>query len=337
MGLYAYYYPKWGNKFPKEVKLGLIYLLLLEIGVQAMMFITGTPIGDSQGGTLGEFGTLHLALLELLIFCVFLGKWIANGKSRFPYMVSALLFVSSILGQMKIIPFASIALIILALVLQFRNRPSASQVARGVLSVVIASIMLTFIFFSFVPEQQLNDYESIVKPEGLESYLTLMIPGTEKYDVGRNTALGYVWNRISKTAITLVWGEGLGSRNESKVLGATGSALMDSELGLFTGSSLAVILGETGLAGIAAGIVAWLFGIYRLLRSIKKSGQSDALWLKYGLCLYTIMWPLWVWYGSAWVYPVSSTFYWILIGYIFGKSPSGNRHPFIARAITSHA
>ncbi|KAF5435086.1 hypothetical protein C5S36_03895, partial [Candidatus Methanophagaceae archaeon] len=118
---------------------------------------------------------------------------------------------------------------------------------------------------------------------------------------------------------TLLFGLGLGALSESRTLGTVGSFLTNSGLGVFSGrTGLAILLGELGLIGIIFVGALWIFLIIKLWRLSRKVGSSNLAILSYGLLLFTIFGPLWLWYNPVISLPVPMLLYWTLLGYTLG-------------------
>jgi hypothetical protein len=128
--------------------------------------------------------------------------------------------------------------------------------------------------------------------------------------VGRNYAIQYGWSRIRSDVTTLLFGMGLGARGESRTLGTAGEALVGGHLGLNTGTSLLVIMQETGVVGLSVlgGLIVWLSAT--LWRQVRRHPQSQTNAPRYGLILFTMLWPLWLWYSTAWTFRVPMLLYW---------------------------
>jgi hypothetical protein len=316
VGLYAYYY-KWDSRFGKRIKAACFAILLVQVVAQIYLYRMGFPIGDQLGGTLGGLGTGHLALLEILIFSLFVGGWLINHEMWALLIISGSIVFSSILGQMKIVPFAFIGILLSALVLQIRRKMNIKRAVRLIANTTIVAGLFFAIFFAVAPMKQKEEYRYILNKDKLLEYLNLNIPGNERDDIGRNLALVYAWSRINKSPLLLFFGEGLGARGESKALGTVGRAISADSLGLFSGSSLTVILGEMGVVGLLVGIGLWIGALHKIWRIISKNGRSENTAMAVGIYLYTLFWPLWLWYTSAWIFPAVTTLYWMIIGFLF--------------------
>lgn len=38
--------------------------------------------------------------------------------------------------------------------------------------------------------------------------------------------------------------------------------------------------------------------------------------MRYGLILFSLLWPLWLWYGLTWNFRLPMEFYWVILGYV---------------------
>jgi hypothetical protein len=123
-------------------------------------------------------------------------------------------------------------------------------------------------------------------------------------------------------------GLGIGARGESETLGTSGVGFARSDIGKNAGTSLLVIMQELGFLGVISlgGFFLWL--ILKLLSGIKHEPLSDLTMLRYGLLLFTLMWPIWLWYTSVWVFRVAMLVYWVVIGYVVSHS-DGRGRPII--------
>jgi hypothetical protein len=323
VGLYAYFSSRWPEHFPERLRIWCVRLLCFEVIVQVWQYMTGETPGDNLAGTLGIDGTAHLVMLVLFVLALVFGYWIVRGKARQLALVIGLGVVSSVLGEMKLFPFALALMGMLALVVC----PKRNRDVRRKLSLVIVLVTGVLVFPSvyskvFVPTGQGPQYRDWLDRQYLEDYFThVQYIGDvgSGYDVGRNYVLFYTWHRISSSAVTLGLGEGLGARGESKTLGSEGQALLRGDLGLYTGSSLVVIMNELGIIGLltVVGFMVWVIGTLWKARMADVGPEMSGL--LYGLLLYTLMWPLWLWYTSAWVLPVPMLIYWTSLGYVLGQ------------------
>ncbi len=63
-----------------------------------------------------------------------------------------------------------------------------------------------------------------------------------------------------------------------------------------------------------AGFILWV--AFVLMRGIKRYPNSKASPLAYALLLFSLLWPLWLWYKSVWAFRVPMLLYWIALGYL---------------------
>jgi hypothetical protein len=229
--------------------------------------------------------------------------------------------VSSILAENKIFPFAIGLMGLATLTLSMlRSRSSRKGRVRQeilfVVTVLIGIALFSQAYDAMAPVARLYPMRVIVDPDFLKDYMAIVQSGPEKYDVGRNYALLHVWQELSSSPAAILFGQGLGSHGVSQEFGTVGTSIRSGDLGLFAGSSLVVILGELGLVGLVI-VIGTLAGLVRILwKSIHGNDGCSSLYLRYGLVIFSIMWPIWLWYASAWVYPVVTTLYWASVGYL---------------------
>lgn len=80
-----------------------------------------------------------------------------------------------------------------------------------------------------------------------------------------------------------------------------------------------VLIQEMGLFGLAVvgGFVLWVSVV--LFRDIRRYPDSPAVGLRYGLLLFSVLWPLWLWYKRPLDSRVAMWLYWIALGYVLGE------------------
>lgn len=323
VGLYAYLVPVWPERFPQRLTMVLTIMLTLQVVVQIGQYVAGQPVGDHLAGMFGRFGTAKLVVFILLTLCLALGEWLTHQNWKQLVWVLVMGSISSALGAMKLFPFAASALgalAVAALVLQGRHRwrlvPYAVLVGAvvwaffGLYDTVVLRSRASTPLAAFLDLETLSDYLG-----GATSYEA---GGEVYYDIGRNYALSYGWNSLRRDAATLLVGLGLGARGESRTLGTAGVGLQRGSLGLSSGTSLLVMMQELGVLGLIAigGFMLWT--VFRLFRDIRRNPRSEATALRYGLLLFSLLWPLWLWYGTVWTFRLSMLIYWVALGYVLG-------------------
>jgi hypothetical protein len=328
VGLFAYLQPGWPKAFPHYIQLAGLIIMLFEVLIQIGQYMTGTPPGDQLGGSFGQNGTGNLVLMLLLIICFALGELLHN-QDKWIYLVLALGlgFASSILGEMKLFYFTLFFLGILSMILYLTQRKSFLNLIPVVLLVILVSAIFVPVYDAVVPgasELPLEGY--FTNPDLLSKYLNLrtqQVAGQDYYyDLGRNLALVYGWNKINSNPLYLTLGYGLGARSESISLGLIGIGLQEGDLGITSGTSALVIIQETGMLGVIILICFILTVVIGLYRQIHRHPKSEANGLRYGMILFTILFPLWLWYGTIWSSRVVMLLYWSVLGYIASENRS---------------
>lgn len=320
VGLYVYVRPESVDRLAPRLSTWCIRLLLLEVVVQLSQFANGEPPGDGITGTLGPNTTSVLVLLALWTLALAIGNWVAIGRMREAAFAASLGIVSSVLGEMKLYPIAAAAMAITSLWYYLRRNHSLSQLLPY--GLLLGAVLWVFpsIYNAAVPAAEREPFMSYLSLDRLDQYMSgVWIDSKGGYDLGRGTAVVNGWERLNRSPISLAVGEGLGARGESKTLGTAGLALLAEDFGLFTGSSLVVIMGEMGLLGLAALLVFEAWAVHKLSRaqaSVLPSGEDG---LRYALILYSLLLPVWLWYASLWTYPIPMLLYWSALGYCLAR------------------
>lgn len=320
--LYIYLQDWMPKSFFNTLRTFCLSLLTLEVIVQIGQYLTGQKPGDNLAGTFGKNGTGILVIFIMFVISLTLGEWIAARKWK-PFLYSMLLgIIASTLGEMKLFPTALILVGGLTFAITVIMK---KQVLRVIPVAVVLLAVLAAFFYSYnayVPGAKSHPIESyFLSPQTLFSYLNNRAAiqrntGEYYYDINRLYALSYGWDSIRKDPMTLLFGFGLGARGESLTLGTTGVGLQRGDLGTTTGTSLLVMLQELGLVGCAllAGILIWI--AFRLIRIIRKTEDPGISALCYGLLLFTICWPLWLFYATVWYLRVPMFLYWASLGLV---------------------
>jgi len=321
VGLYVYLNPHWSERFPKRLRVWCIRMLWLEVAVQVWLYLNGEMPGDNLAGTLGVHGTGVLAMLVLWVVALAFGDWIVRGGLTQLILVLALGTVSSLLGEMKVYFFAVGLFGFLALLIQGMRRRSLAQLIPYAIAVLAFLWIFPQAYDAVVPSAQIYPFSNYWNLGFLSRYASILqyLPGYGSYDVGRGYALSYVWKQISASPVTLWFGEGLGARGVSQTLGLAGIGVRSGDLGLFTGTSLVVILGELGVSGLVAfaAFMAWVLRTLWQAASVERHPELRGM--QYGLFLYTALWPVWLYYTTAWVLAAPMLLYWLALGLVLGQ------------------
>ncbi len=324
VGLFAYLLPTWPDSLVEHLRTGCLVTLGVQVLVQLGQLATGEIPGDNLAGLFGRHGTSNLVMFIIFSLALCFGHWIASGNWHPLVWGTALGMASSILGEMKLFPVALLALgAVAAVFVAYRARKLGRLIKY---SIVLIGIIVCFALIYdkvILSVRNTRSLASFLQRETLEGYLggagRVVIDGRYYYDMGRNYALAYGWRQIATDPVTLLFGMGLGARGESQTLGTAGSGLQ-SQMGLSSGTSLLVMLQETGLVGMLVlfGVLAWI--LITLLRDIGRHPDSKLTAVRYGLLLYSLFWPVWVWYTSAWTLRAPMLLYWATLGYTLAET-----------------
>src|SRR5690606_6378846 len=98
----------------------------------------------------------------------------------------------------------------------------------------------------------------------------------------------------------------------SRTLGSSGAGLSGGPLGLSVGTSMLVMMQELGVVGmlVMGGFLIWAG--WTLYADTRRYPDSDLLWLRYALLMFTVLWPVWLWYTTSWTIRVAMLVYWAL-------------------------
>lgn len=324
VGLLFYIQPAWPPNLTRLLRGGGLALLAFEVVFQIIQYRLGQPTGDDLAGTFGYRGTGKLLLFNLFVLCQALGAWVVHKRLTWPLAALGLGIVSAILGELKLFLFAAPFLAAAAGALYVWRQRSLSRVLLlgGLMIAALAGFIQAYDRFNpSTRSASLLDFLS--DPQALQRYMNVSDAKMDErgiyYNLGRGAALKVGWESIRGDAFTLLFGWGLGSRGESRTLGTSGAGLTSGTLGNTTGTSLLVFMQELGLVGLATlgAFFAWV--ALALLRQVRRRPTSPAVELRCALILYTLGWPVWLWYNTAWTLRASMLLYWAALGYVFSE------------------
>jgi hypothetical protein len=330
VGLFAYLQPAWPKNFSTYLLNFLIGIVAFEVICQLGQYRTGEIPGDNLAGTFGQNGTGDLVMFLILVLCFTLGEWLITQRWTKLIIVLVLGTASSILGEMKLF---YLAVVILGLIGLLAFIIKGQRVWRIIpISLVLTAILITIVplYNAIVPSAKELPLESYINnPALLTKYLTFVnktevAGGNYYYDIGRNYALVYGWNKISNNMQDMYLGYGIGARSESRSLGILGRGLEEGSLGVTSGTSILVFIQETGLLGILILGGFFLIIILRLFSQIRHNPLNNSNYLRIGIIFFTILWPIWLWYNAAWNLRIPMLIYWSLLGFVmvdFERNP----------------
>lgn len=318
LGLYAYLHTSWPPNFVKGIIWSALGLSAFEVLVQIYQYATGVVPGDFLAGTFGPFATGSLVMLHILVLSLALGYWLATNSWLEPVLALVLGSFSSVLGEMKLFPFAILLLAAAAAAIYLWRGGKFRVILIYTLGLSVSIVIFIFLYNLIVGDAGgAIPLESFFDPTTLDKYLNHNVydPSSGGYDLGRSFWLSYGWQTVQKDLTTTLFGMGIGAGNESISFGVKGVAVLRGYYGQVSGTSLVVLLQEIGLVGLTIFglLVAWV--VLRLLISSHQDSNSEISPLRYGLILFSVGWPLWLWYTGIWGMSIT-LLYWALLGYV---------------------
>lgn len=325
VGIFCFLQTKWPAKVTPMIITAGCGLVLFELGVQVFQYIMGQKPGDNLAGSFGAYGTGSLVILILLVICLGFGRWIVSHNWKLIAFLLGISYGCSLLGEMKLFLFAAIAIGAVACVLYVIYNKDFVRPFIIILAIGVMGFAFLKLYSLVIPESSTLSFIGLLNnPEAFMKYLNFsdktVVNGMYVYDMGRNRWVEYAWQSINGDITTLLFGFGLGSRSESQALGLAGSSLITGGLGLNTGTTLVVLLQEIGLVGMTLLGLFFLWVVGSLLISIKRHPRSNLTEIRLGLILFTLFFPLWLWYNTVWILRVPMLLYWALLGYVMNPN-----------------
>lgn len=321
--VFAYLNPHWPKKFPQLLRQVCVALLVVELLVQILQYVTGEPVGDNLAGTLGRNGVSPLLIFSVFTLSLTLGYGAIRGDWRSFLLAFGAGVLSSSLAENKIFPFAALLLSIFAIGLYVWLGGKFWKL-MPYLILIFAGLIGFFVTYNyFVPAAERRPLEQFIFDEGTrEQYnqnIRIANDGSTSYDIGRNFAMEFGWNfiRTHSDPSVLLFGLGLGAKTESVSLGIIGIAFEQDGLGFTTGTGLMVLLQEMGLMGIGAVLLFVAVITHCLLKDLRIFRSSVVSELRIGILIFTWLWPVWLWYKPFLWYRETMVLYWIVLGYLF--------------------
>lgn len=319
VGIYTYLHTEWPTDFPSKFFYLFMGLLAFETVFQIGQFFTGTPTGDDLAGSFGWHGIASLTMFSLIVLCIAFGHWLATGHWWALAIGVGLCGISSVLGEIKFFPVAIVILASVSIVLLIIRNGKVGQALAILVILSCLAPLFVVMYNTFVADANgTRRFEEYFDAATTEKYLqnTDLLPSGIYY-FGRGFAMEYAWNAIQRDRTTLTFGYGIGARADSNALGVLGQALVQSDYGRTTpGTSMLILLQETGVMGLALIGLFVLYFAYSLYLDIGRNPEKYISSVRYGFLLFTVLWPLWIWYTSSWHSAVTVILYWAGVGYL---------------------
>lgn len=319
VGLFVYMQKEWPVQLAGWFYRLSIVVLSFQVLVQIGQYLTGEPTGDNLAGTFGPHGVSPLSNFIFVITGFAFGNWLVDGNWKRLGYVLLLGSIASTLGAMRIyyvcMPALGVAAILIHLI-------KGGRLYNLIMYLCIFGAVVPMFVFAYntlvaAPRDQKRLEDLLGENLNLD-YLNTARYDVEdgKYELGRNFSVTYGWQLLQRDNVTLLFGYGVGARTSSVSLGILGAGLAESDYGTSSGTSLLVLMQELGVLGLLflAAVLAWIVVI--LWRCTYPADDPNIRILAYGLILFTLGWPVWLWHSGAWRFSVSVIMYWGFIGYV---------------------
>lgn len=322
LGIYAYVRLYWPDDFAKKLSQVCFWLVAFEAAFQVIQYLTGQPIGDNLAGTFGWHGVNHILFLTSLALSLAFGIWLAEGSWRPLLAMLVLGSVANVLAENKIFPVAALAMAAIAISVSIFRRGQLSRLLLFVVLLAASILLFSFGYNTFVPRAESQPLQSLFLEEDARDYYLNKVKRSQTaeqqtYNLGRNMAIEYALSTLQGDAVLLGFGFGLGARSESGALGVIGTALQRDSFD--RGSQIVAVLQEMGLFGLilVVGFTAWVS--IRLWLDSRRYPNSPAFGLRYGLLIFSLLWPVWLWYKNPLGSDVTMMIYWVGLGYALSE------------------
>ena len=325
LGIYAYLRLNWPEDFGKKLMQVCFGIVIFETIFQIVQYVLGEPIGDNLAGTFGWHGVGHIFFLTCLALSLALGLWVAERRWMILSLILVLGVVSNVLAENKIFPAAALAMAAVSIGMFVAQRGQLSRLLLFGVLLLAGVWAFTTGYNELVPGANKEPLQRLfVEEDARENYLNKVKRSNtavqQTYNLGRNNAVVYALSTLSGDTVSLGFGFGLGTRSESGTLGVAGTALQADQFD--RGSQLAAIAQEMGLFGLlmVVGFTVWVS--VKLWLDIKRYPESEAIALRYGLLLFSLFWPVWLWYKNPLGIDVTMMLYWVGLGYVLSEPHS---------------
>ncbi len=319
LGLFAYLVQGWPSDFARWFFRFCVGLLIFEVLMQLVLLGMGVPLGDdSLAGTFGQKGVIQFTMMVFFIVSLALGHWLATYQWKALLLVLVLGMAGSTMNGTKFYLVGVGMLVVVTLILHMIRGGQFRQLFLYVVLIGMAGAIALPVYNSYLQSRGKATLQEMLTLESIEGYL--FTDGTNAtdstYNIGRGLAMTLAWQQIQRDWTTTLFGYGLGTRTQSTFLGIRGRVLEDDVYGVGT-DTLATWLQEFGLLGVGLFLVFNAWAILKLLRYARAADDPYRATLAYGLILFTLFWPVWMFYQKAWTAGFMMTLYWVSFGYIF--------------------
>jgi hypothetical protein len=230
--------------------------------------------------------------------------------------------VSNVLAENKLFPVALLLLAVATAGLLVARGSQAWRLVLFAALIALGGYLFSIGYNILIPTAEKRPIEQFLLDDDTRNqYLNRVRRPTSRdyqtFTIGRNGAMAYALSTIQGDPVTLFFGVGLGGRRQSESLGVSGTQLQQDRFG--RGSDLVVIVQEMGLLALAVALGAAAAISVALFRIIRRSPDSPATGLCYALFLFSVLWPLWLWYKRPLDSRAVMMLYWLALGYVLGR------------------
>jgi len=320
LAIFAYLLPRWPKDFPRWFLRFLVALMIFEIGVQLVQLAMGQPPGDSLAGTFGWKGVASYTMFVFFAVCIGFGHWVATGEWKTMLLILVLGLMGSMLNVTKFYLLAVAVMGVGALALHMIRGGQFRQLFVYIILFSLSFAAFVPVYNSFIANTRgLKPLQDYLNPDEIERYLFNDGKGDVdgQYNFGRGFAVTYAWQQIRRDYTTTLFGFGMGSRTYSAALGLSGASLEEDLYGNAGDTGLGIWIQEFGLVGAALFTLFNFWIVWRLFLHARTGPDRYLASLEYGLILFTVFWPLWLWYHRPWIAGVMMVLYWVALGYVF--------------------
>lgn len=323
LGLFVYLQPEWPPRTAWRIYQLSVGLLIFQTFFQLGQFAGGMIPSDDLAGTLGWHGVGPLGLFNFFVQCLAFGRFISDGDWKPLALVVGIGAVSAVLSELKMFfPVMIVLAGITSLIYLIQGR-DLGRLLLFYAFFLVAGVAFLLLYNMLVSDlrgtRRIEEYfSSDTTAEYLENVNYEVTKG--RFELGRGFAIRYGWQLIQRDPTSFLFGMGLGARGESRALGIVGSALKNGQYGVTSGTSALVFINEFGVVGLLVFGVFGLMVILMMIGRVRDNLEPPSVSLRIGLALFTIMWPVWLWYHQTWGFGSMMIPYWCSLGYVFHEN-----------------
>lgn len=325
--LFAYLIPDWPKDFSRWFIKFLVIMLAFQVVVQLGQFATGERIGDSLAGTFGRQGVGNYSMLLFFTVCIGMGYWSSTGNLKILLAIIGLGLVGSTLNETKFylvaVPIMGVGALVLHLLLGQRFRQLFIFTFLITLAVVGFFAGYNRVVVPLTGARPLSDFsnsdflEWYIFQDETDRGIERQIRDYGRYGFRRGSGVIYAWERISTDPMDMLFGFGLGSREDSSTLGVIGHDLAEDLYGIAGMKDLPKFMLQFGILGLAVFFLIAIWIIIKLFRHMKRTPDKHLVAVEFGMILFTAFWPLWLFYHGVWLHGGVMSIYWLTLGYVF--------------------